>query len=100
MDYVYNLVKKNDDGTPDIFSFDSKIFDQIDNAKSVNHILTHRDAKRIDLLFYEYYQTNQYDKFVLWYNNIPSAYHLTPGLIITLPDIKDLIKIHSRSWYM
>ncbi len=101
MDYLYTVCTPTiDTQVPDVFSFSTKLFSQFDETKVVWYDLTDLYAKRFDLLTLNVYQTNQYDKLVLWYNKIPSTFHLVSGLRVALPDLEDIRRVAMSNWYM
>lgn len=53
-------------------------------------ILVETDIKRFDLFLYKYYQSVDYDDFILWYNNIIDIHDLSAGDHIKLPSITDI----------
>lgn len=53
-------------------------------------ILTETDLKRFDLFLYKYYQSVDYDDFILWYNNVIDFYDLIAGDHIKLPSLNDI----------
>ncbi len=101
MDYVYTACKKTTDTKEaDILSLSRNSFTSIDATKVVYYTLTDLYVRRFDLLTYSVYQTNQYDKFILWFNNVASIYQLYEGKTIKFPDLNDLRQINISAWYM
>ena len=79
---------------PDVMFFPIDEFEYTIRPKEIT--LTQMYIRRIDLLMYDAYGVAYYDDLVLWINDIPSIYDLTPGDKLLLPAKQDLDRFFTR----
>jgi hypothetical protein len=56
----------------------------------LEYILTQVDISRFDLLIWRVYGNQDYESFILWYNNILLISRMNPGDKILLPSATDI----------